>query len=842
MFEARVALEAGEWAATRVEMRSAVGEAWRAEVDLVVTEPLDPAELVRKDAVLRLTQTFGAHVHFGLVLEARAHATADPSVGRRLTLVVVPQVALLGLRRQTKVYQHLSAPDLLEEVWKAAGLDPARLATELGEDHPELAYVTQYRETDLAFFRRICEESGIYWRFESKDDHEALVLCDRSSSAPASAASPLPHRRSGALISEGAAAFDVRRVRARRTGKVTLRAYDPERPALALEGVAEQGKDVEKAVERYAAPARFASPAEGKVLAGRTLEALRADGNVVELTVTAPEVVPGTLVDLDGDAPILEGAKSLFVVSTELGWAAGGEARTRVRAIPADVPYRLPLATPRPRALGVQAATVTGASGQEIHVDDKGCVRVRFPWDRGGPADDKSSLPVRVMHPNMPGSMLIPRVGWEVVVGFEDADPDRPYVLGRSYNAKQLPPVALPANKTMTALRTPSSPGGGTSNALTFDDAGGRQHMHWFAGFGKTTDVAANMLAQIVGFAKTSVSGSQSWSIGGSETVSIGNALLVSVASESISVGGSQDVLIKAVSASKVGSESVSVGGSLTELVGNPATGAANFAKAAALAGVGQIPVVGSALSKGFSTGEALAKGYQAGGVKGMLEAGAQVGTGMLANTIPGGDAIAAAADGAGLTPWSEKAKKAKGAAEGGGGAGGAGADGAAGAAAAPGHRKIIVDGAMSEAIGGVCSITSPGPIKWTTMGASTIGVAGSHSTTAVNVGIQTMGVSSDTASALSITAAAIVSRAIGGACSTTVAGTWSTKAGGAIHMKAGAKASVKVGGALKLDGGKVVFVCGGASVIVHGGGLLLKAPTITVNGKVTHSGSEDIG
>ncbi len=44
----------------------------------------------------------------------------------------------------------------------------------------------------------------------------------------------------------------------------------------------------------------------------------------------------------------------------------------------------------------VQSAVVTGPPGQEIHADEDGCVRVRFHWDRTGPTDGESSLPVRV--------------------------------------------------------------------------------------------------------------------------------------------------------------------------------------------------------------------------------------------------------------------------------------------------------------------------------------------------------------------------------------------------------------------------------------------------------------
>jgi type VI secretion system secreted protein VgrG len=166
-----------------------------------------------------------------------------------------------------------------------------------------------------------------------------------------------------------------------------------------------------------------------------------------------------------------------LVIALDHRWRADAPRyELEVTAIPLAVPYRLPRVTPRPRIAGLHSAVVTGPAGQEIHADAAGRVKVRFFWDREGATDDKSSLPVRVAQPNLPGSMLLPRVGWEVMVAFEDGDPDRPLIVGRAYNAKHPPPFALPANKTITNLGTASSPGGKSQNAVHFDDAAGRSY------------------------------------------------------------------------------------------------------------------------------------------------------------------------------------------------------------------------------------------------------------------------------------------------------------------------------------------------------------------------------
>ncbi|MGQ5491041.1 bacteriophage T4 gp5 trimerization domain-containing protein, partial [Thauera sp. ZXT1-4] len=77
------------------------------------------------------------------------------------------------------------------------------------------------------------------------------------------------------------------------------------------------------------------------------------------------------------------------------------------------------------------------------------------------------------------GAIHLPRIGQEVIVDHEGGDPDRPIVTGRVYNAAQMPPWALPANKTQSGILTRSSKGGGpaNANAIRFEDLKGAEQL-----------------------------------------------------------------------------------------------------------------------------------------------------------------------------------------------------------------------------------------------------------------------------------------------------------------------------------------------------------------------------
>ena len=99
--------------------------------------------------------------------------------------------------------------------------------------------------------------------------------------------------------------------------------------------------------------------------------------------------------------------------------------------IPSSVPFRPSRTTPRPVIAGFQIAVVTGPPGETVFTDGLGRVKVKFRWDRSPQSDGHSSAWIRVAAVERG---FLPEIGDEVIVGFEEGDPDRPIILGSLFN------------------------------------------------------------------------------------------------------------------------------------------------------------------------------------------------------------------------------------------------------------------------------------------------------------------------------------------------------------------------------------------------------------------------
>ena len=542
----------------------------------------------------------------------------------RYVLDLVPQPLLLSQKTQSRIFQHLSIPEILKKV--LTGFD---VAYELqGTFHPR-DYCVQYRESDFAFASRLMEEEGIYYFFKHSDGSHKMVVANSPGSH-----SDLPVESSLIFDAVGGGTREEDRVNAwektqeLRSSKVTLWDHCFELPHKHLEGVASiqasvtAGKSSHKLqlaanapLELYDFPGAYAQRFDGINKGGgeqqdiqkifqdnsRTADLMMQSEASASVLVHAAsncrQIVSGHKFTLErhfeGDGPwVVYQVEHSASEAADLRSGGGGFTyQNHFTCFPAALPFRPPRVTPIPTVMGTQTAVVVGPSGEEIFTDKYGRVKVQFHWDREGKKDSDSSCWVRVATSwagHQWGAIHIPRIGQEVVVDFLEGDMDQPIVVGSVYNAECMPPYSLPANKTQSGIKSRSSLGGSPSNfnEIRFEEKKGHEQLlihaeknqdievennetHWVGhdrsktiDHDETTQVKHDRTETVGNNETISIGSNRTETVAKNETISIGENRTETVGTnESVSVGGGRSIAIGK-------DESVSVGGSVATAIG----------------------------------------------------------------------------------------------------------------------------------------------------------------------------------------------------------------------------------------------------------------------------------
>ena len=441
-------------------------------------DPVDFNKAIGSNCTLSLEGKTTKREFCGVLTEA-THLEASASLNT-YRLVLRPWLWLLSRTSDCRIFHDKSTPDIITEVFGDRGFTD--FEPRLSESYPPREYCVQYRESDLDFVCRLMEEDGIYFYFEHEKGKHTLVLADAKSSHNAVPEMPelmyLPRVVTGRTDTESV--YEMVTNRSFQSGKVALKDYDYEKPTAKME--TEHSRSIGHArdnLEIYDFPGRYTETSDGDRFARVRLEAAQAQDKRRQALGDAPALFPGGLTRLK-DHPqdsenveyLVVGCNHAFAVQDYRSAAStpGGEPyRGNYVLQPSDRPFRAPAATPRPRVQGPQTAKVVGADGEEIDVDEMGRILVQFHWDR---RQDKSRR-VRVAQTwsgaNW-GSIMIPRIGQEVVVEFIEGDPDQPLVVGTVYNADRGVPYPLPANKTKGGVKSNSSKGGAGYNEIVLED------------------------------------------------------------------------------------------------------------------------------------------------------------------------------------------------------------------------------------------------------------------------------------------------------------------------------------------------------------------------------------
>ncbi|HTB10633.1 MAG TPA: type VI secretion system tip protein TssI/VgrG [Bryobacteraceae bacterium] len=429
---------------------------------------------------------------------------------------IVPKLWLLTKKVRSRIFQHLSVPDILKQV--LIGFD---VSYDITGVYYQRDYCVQYRESDFDFASRLMEEEGIYYFFKHSDGDHQMMVSDNPGKHPT-----VPGQ-STAIYEEvaGEVRTDMRvtgweKSQEVRAGECTLWDHCFEIPTNQLEAKEKTivsvpiGKVTHKLnlangdLEIYDYPGRYAQRFDGIDPSGGDRPAdishiFEDRTRTVRLRMEQEEVL-GIRIDgksdcgqftaghkfklerhFDADASYL--LTSVEHEARDQSYRSGESEisafryENRFTCIPEALRYRPQRETRVPAIAGMQTATVVGPPGEEIWVDKYGRVKVQFHWDREGKMNADSSCWLRVAQVWAGkgwGGFFWPRIGHEVVVIFEEGDPDQPLIIGSVYNQDNMPPFKLPLRKKLGGIKSASV--NRTSkedfNGIVFFDEKGHEH------------------------------------------------------------------------------------------------------------------------------------------------------------------------------------------------------------------------------------------------------------------------------------------------------------------------------------------------------------------------------
>jgi type VI secretion system secreted protein VgrG len=440
---------------------------------------------------------------------------------------VVPSIWLLTHRAQSRIFQQVNVPDILKKV-----LEEFDVGYELEGTFEKRDYCVQYRETDFHFISRLMEEEGIYYYFKHEaDSHKMVVANTPRSHVEVPGAATLLHESlyGGNRVGEDRV-FGWERAQELRSGKYTLWDHHFELPHKHLEatkaiqesvmvGTVEHKLKVgnNDKLEIYDWPGKYAQRFDGVAPGGgdqaADLQKIFSDNKRTAEIRMQQQAAPGIVIrgasscrqisaghkfslsrhpNADGPYVVLEAYHTASMpASYRSGDAPAFTYQNSFTCMPFGVPYRPPQVTSKPVIQGTQSAVVVGPAGQEIFTDKYGRIKVQFHWDREGKNDASSSCWVRVSQPwagKRWGSFFLPRIGQEVVIDFQEGDPDQPICIGSVYNADQMHPYLgdgfdskHPNDPKLTGVKSNTTPGGQGFNEWRFDDTKGKEQIFFHA-------------------------------------------------------------------------------------------------------------------------------------------------------------------------------------------------------------------------------------------------------------------------------------------------------------------------------------------------------------------------
>ncbi|MGM8707188.1 type VI secretion system Vgr family protein [Enterobacter hormaechei subsp. steigerwaltii] len=408
----------------------------------------------------------------------------------RYAVTLEPRLALLSRSHQNAIYQDMSVPQIVEKILRERhGMRGQDFLFSLSKEYPRREQVIQYAEDDLHFITRLLGEVGIWFRFTTDTRLNIDVVEFYDSQQGYEKGLTLPSVPPSGQHSQGVdSVWEMESHHSVVQKQVSTRDYnyrqateDMNTLVDATGGDATTYGDAYHWADNYltAGTSHDRNPApESGAFYARIRHERYLNGQTQTRAVTScPTLSPGQVLKVTGGYEVADVFAQGVVITAMHSHARRDEDfGVRFEGIPdsTDFSFR-PEPGSRPVMAGTLPARVTSTTENDTygHIDKDGRYRVNMLFDRENWETGFESLWVRQSRPyagNTYGLHLPLLAGTEVAIGFEDGNPDRPYIAGVLHDSAHGDHVTI-RNYRRNVLRTPAN------NKIRLDDERGKEHI-----------------------------------------------------------------------------------------------------------------------------------------------------------------------------------------------------------------------------------------------------------------------------------------------------------------------------------------------------------------------------
>ncbi|HBC0585329.1 type VI secretion system Vgr family protein [Enterobacter cloacae] len=408
----------------------------------------------------------------------------------RYAVTLEPRLALLDRSHQNAIYQDMSVPQIAEKILRERhGMRGQDFLFSLTREYPRREQVMQYGENDLHFITRLLGEVGIWFRFTTDTRLNIDVVEFYDSQQGYEKGLALPSVPPSGQHSQGVDSVwemeshhnVVQKAVSTRDYNYRQATEDMNTLVDATCGDTTTYGEAYHWADNYLTPGsaydRNPAPESGAFYARIRHERYLNGQTKTRAFTSCPVLSPGQVVKVTGGYEVAEVFAQGVVVTAMHSHARRDEDfGVRFDGIPdsTDFCFR-PAPGSRPVMAGTLPARVTSTTENDIygHIDKDGRYRINMLFDRDNWETGFESLWVRQSRPyagDTYGLHLPLLAGTEVAIGFEDGNPDRPYIAGVLHDSAHGDHVTI-RNYKRNVLRTPAN------NKIRLDDERGKEHI-----------------------------------------------------------------------------------------------------------------------------------------------------------------------------------------------------------------------------------------------------------------------------------------------------------------------------------------------------------------------------